>query len=77
MWNMSIIAWRAHPIIGVGFSGYLIATAPINHVVIPTLDIHGYSQSHSTYIMILTENGLVGLVLFGIWAGAFLFERLN
>lgn len=77
MWKMSIIAWRAHPIIGVGFGGYLIATATINDVVIPNLDIHGYSQPHSTYVMILTENGLVGLGLFCIWAGAFFIRAFK
>lgn len=71
MWKMSIIAWRAHPIIGVGYGGYSKATAPIDDVKHPTFDIHMYDHPHSTFVMILTENGLVGLTLFVLWIGAF------
>ena len=71
MWKMSIIAWRAHPITGVGYGGYSKATAPIDDVKHPTFDIHMYDHPHSTFVMILTENGLVGLTLFLLWIGAF------
>jgi len=71
MWKMSIIAWRAHPIMGVGYGGYSKATAPIDDVKHPTFDIHTYDHPHSTFVMILTENGLVGLTLFLLWIGAF------
>ena len=71
MWKMSIIAWRAHPIMGVGYGGYSKATAPIDDVKHPTFDIHMYDHPHSTFVMILTENGLVGLTLFLLWIGAF------
>ena len=71
MWKLSMIAWRAHPIIGVGFGGYRIATFPINDVVMPNINIKDFSQPHSMYVMILTENGLVGLTLLLVWAGAF------
>ena len=71
MWKMSIIAWRAHPIIGVGYGGYSKATAPIDDVKHPTFDVHMHGNPHSTFVMILTENGLVGLTLFLLWIGAF------
>ena len=71
MWKMSIIAWRAHPFIGVGYGGYSKATAPIDDVKHPTFDVHMYDHPHSTFVMILTENGLVGLTLFLLWIGAF------
>jgi len=71
MWKMSIIAWRAHPIIGVGYGGYSKATAPIDDVRHPSFDVHMYDHPHSTFVMILTENGLVGLTLFLLWIGAF------
>jgi O-antigen ligase len=71
MWRMSIIAWRAHPIIGVGYGGYSKATEHIDDVVCPNFDIHQHDQPHSLYVMILTENGLVGLTLFLLWSGAF------
>ena len=71
MWEMSMIAWRAHPIIGVGYGGYSKATEHIDDVVCPNFDIHQYDQPHSVYVMILTENGLVGLTLFLVWSGAF------
>ena len=71
MWKMSLIAWQAHPIIGVGYGGYSKATAPIDDVKHPTFDIHMYDHPHSTFVMILTENGLVGLTLFLLWIGAF------
>ena len=71
MWKMSIIAWRAHPIIGVGYGGYSKATEHIDDVVCPNFDIHQHDQPHSLYVMILTENGLVGLTLFLLWSGAF------
>ena len=71
MWKMSMIAWRAHPIIGVGYGGYSKATEHIDDVVCPNFDIHQYDQPHSVYVMILTENGLVGLTLFLVWSGAF------
>ena len=71
MWKMSLIAWQAHPIMGVGYGGYSKATAPIDDVKHPTFDIHMYDHPHSTFVMILTENGLVGLTLFLLWIGAF------
>ena len=71
MWKMSIIAWRAHPIMGVGYGGYSKATAPIDDVKHPTFDIHMYDHPHSTFVMILTENGLVGFSLLMLWIGAF------
>ena len=71
MWKMSIIAWRAHPITGVGYGGYSKATAPIDDVKHPTFDVHMHDHPHSTFVMILTENGLVGLTLFLLWIGAF------
>ncbi len=71
MWKMSIIAWRAHPITGVGYGGYSKATAPIDDVRHPSFDVHMYDHPHSTFVMILTENGLVGLTLFLLWIGAF------
>jgi len=77
LWKMSICAWQAHPIIGVGFGGYLIATAPINDVVIPNFNIHNFNQPHSMYVMMLTENGLVGVVLFCFWAGAFFINAFK
>ena len=71
MWKMSIIAWRAHPITGVGYGGYSKATAPIDDVKHTTFDVHMHGHPHSTFVMILTENGLVGLTLFLLWIGAF------
>ncbi len=71
MWKMSLIAWQKHPIIGVGYGGYSKATAPIDDVVMQSFDVHCHDHPHNTYVMILTENGMFGLVLFMIWAGAF------
>ena len=71
MWKMSLIAWQAHPIIGVGYGGYSKATAPIDDVKHSTFDVHMYDHPHSTFVMILTENGLVGFSLLMLWIGAF------
>ena len=71
MWGMSLIAWRTHPFTGVGNGGYVNATAHINNVNNPNFDVHFHGHPHSTYIMILMENGLVGLILFLAWVGAF------
>ena len=71
MWRMALIAWRTHPFTGVGNGGYVNATAHINNVKNPNFDVHFHGHPHSTYIMILTENGLVGLILFLAWVGAF------
>ena len=71
MWKMSLIAWQAHPIIGVGYGGYSKATAPIDDFKHSTFDVHMYDHPHSTFVMILTENGLVGFSLLMLWIGAF------
>ncbi len=71
MWKMSLIAWRQHPLFGVGYGGYQIATAPIEEIVYPGKDIHLFETPHSTYVMILTENGVVGLSLFLCYIAAF------
>ena len=71
MWQMSLIAWQKHPLIGVGNGGYVQATAAIDNVKNPNFDVHLHVHPHSTYIMILTENGLVGLIIFLAWVGAF------
>lgn len=71
MWKMSLIAWRGHPIIGVGYGGYSKATEPIDDVKHPTFDIHMYDHPHSTFVMILTENGLVGFSFLMLWISAF------
>lgn len=77
MWKMSLIAWRQHPLIGVGYGGYQIATAPIEEIVYPGKDIHLFETPHSTYIMILTENGVVGLSLFLCSIAAFFMRAFR
>jgi hypothetical protein len=77
MWKMSLIAWRQRPWIGVGFGGYQIATAPIEEIVYPGKDIHLFETPHSTYIMILTENGVVGLSLFLCSIAAFFMRAFR
>lgn len=71
MWKMTLIAWQTSPLLGVGNGGYVKATAAIVEVKNPNFDVHLHVHPHSTYLMILTENGLVGLTLFLLWVGAF------
>ena len=71
MWQMSLIAWQKYPVIGIGNGGYIKATAAIDDVKNPNFDVHLHVHPHSTYLMILTENGLVGLILFLAWVGVF------
>ena len=71
MWKMSLIAWQTSPLLGVGNGGYVKATAAIDDVKNPNFDVHLHVHPHSTYLMILTENGVVGLTLFLLWVGAF------
>ena len=40
VWKMSMIAWGAHPIIGVGYGGYSKANEHIDDVVCQNFDIH-------------------------------------
>ena len=76
MWEMSLIAWEKSPIFGVGLGGYQKATAEID-VGYKQEDIHRYDTPHSTYIMILTESGIVGLALFLAWGVAFFVRAIS
>ncbi len=75
MWKMSLIAWKESPVIGVGLGGYQPATAGID-VGYKRQNIHSYHTPHSTYIMILTESGIVGLGLFLAWGIAFFVRAI-
>ena len=75
MWKMSLIAWEKSPIFGVGLGGYRKSTAEID-VGYKRENIYKYDTSHSTYIMILTESGIVGLALFLVWGVAFFVRAI-
>jgi O-antigen ligase len=77
MWKMSLIAWRRSPVAGVGYGGYHEATKDVTEVSYPEFDIKLFDTPHSTYVMILTENGVIGLALFAAWAGACLGRGLQ
>jgi len=80
MWKTSLIAWEKNPMFGVGLGGYQMATAGIDVGYKKrgkVKDIHNFDTSHSTYIMILTESGLVGIALFLAWAVAFLVRAID
>jgi len=75
MWKMSLIAWEKSPLFGVGLGGYRKATAEID-VGYKRENIHSYDTSHSTYVMILTESGIIGLGLFLVWGVAFFVRAI-
>ena len=75
MWKMSLIACEKSPIFGVGLGGYRKSTAEID-VGYKRDNIHSYDTSHSTYIMILTESGIVGLGFFLVWGVAFFVRAI-
>ena len=55
IWGASLEQWKQAPLVGngIGSLGYMLS---IKHVE--------YDSAHSTYIHILTENGLIGLTLY-------------
>lgn len=55
IWGASLEQWKNAPIIGngVGSLGYILNTKHVE-----------YDSAHSTYIHILTENGIIGLALY-------------
>ena len=55
IWGASLDQWKQSPIIGNGI-GSLESIISNNHVE--------YDSAHSTYIHILTENGIIGLLLY-------------
>lgn len=76
MWKLSLAGWAKTPIIGVGLGGYRAATADIE-VAYKREDIHHYETPHSTYIMILTETGVIGLAIFLLWTAAFFVRAVS
>ncbi len=75
MWSLALQGWQQSPVIGVGLGGYQQATAGME--VDTTVDqIHGFATCHSTYLMVLTESGIVGLALFGSWIVAFVTRAI-
>ena len=78
MWKMSMTAWKEHPVIGVGLGGYESTTASV-HVDFQrgNMDIHAFKTSHNTYLMILTESGVIGLVMFVAWMISFLLRGVQ
>jgi len=77
MWGMTLTAWKQNQIIGCGNGGYKITTAPIDAPFVDAIDIHSYDAPHSTYLMILLENGIVGLALFLSWTAIFFFRAFR
>jgi len=76
MWKLALAGWAKSPIFGVGLGGYRSATANIE-VAYKLEDIHNYDTPHSTYIMILTESGIIGLALFLAWTAAFFVRAIG
>ena len=70
-----MFAWKDSPDFGVGLGRYQKATAE-SDVGYKCENIHSYDTSHSTYIMILTESGIVGLGRFLVWDFAFFVSAL-
>lgn len=76
LWKLSLSAWERQPIVGVGLGGYQKSTADIE-IPHSTHKLHTYDTSHSTYVMILTECGVVGLLLFASWSIAFFVRGIR
>ena len=78
MWQLSMTAWKEHPVIGVGLGGYESTT---ENTMIDfqrgNMDIHAFKTSHNTYLMILTESGAIGLMIFVAWMVAFLMRGVQ
>jgi len=55
IWGASINQWKKSPVIGngIGSLGYVLSSEHVR-----------YDSAHNTYIHILTENGLIGLILY-------------
>jgi len=78
MWSMATKAWAAHPIVGSGLGGYLIATKDVMQGVQSNgIDIHTFDTCHSTYFMVLLETGAIGLGLFVWWSALFAWRSLH
>lgn len=75
MWKLSLLAWRASPVCGVGLGGYQGATANID-VKYDRENLHVFKTPHSTYVTILTESGAIGLSLFLAWTAAFFVRSI-
>jgi len=67
MWTMAVDGWRRRPIAGWGL-GAMPAIAQDSTVSHPTRDMRKVRMIHSTYIQILAEPGVVGLLLFAGFA---------
>lgn len=76
LWKLSLAAWQEQPIFGVGLGGYQKATADID-IAYSKHPIHTFDTSHSTYVMVLTECGVIGLGLLLAWAGAFFLTAIG
>lgn len=66
MWKMALAGWKRAPLAGVGMGG-IPSIAVTTTVTNPQLDMRTVTMIHSTYIQILTETGVIGLVLFAVF----------
>jgi O-antigen ligase len=66
--QMALEMWRDHPIVGIGPSQFLRYYATYRVDSVPREEYY----PHNTFIQVLAENGVVGLLVFlGLWAYAF------
>jgi O-antigen ligase len=88
LWGVGWQMWQDHPLFGVGLNGFIDNAAGYVRALGPLEFAEFLTEEpkfvHNTYLQLLTEAGLVGLVLFlGVvvvcvrraWQAAVLFER--
>jgi tetratricopeptide (TPR) repeat protein len=64
-WKKSLCLIRSHPALGVGAGNWRLAVPGCRNPVNPehTMNNYTYSQPHNEWICILSETGIVGLIL--------------
>lgn len=62
-WRQALAIWRSHPLIGVGFNNYRIATQQLSFRIDPAS--HAANAPDSSWLLLLATTGVFGVVLLG------------
>ncbi len=67
IWGASLEQWKQSPVVGNGIGSleYILNTKHVE-----------YDSAHSTYVHILTENGIIGLSLYFLLIGAIIYRSM-
>ncbi len=68
IWGASLEQWKQSPVVGNGIGSleYILNTKHVE-----------YDSAHSTYVHILTENGIIGLSLYFLLIGAIIYRSMH